>query len=160
MDNQDLELNNQNQELDIVDDIQQWKQSHVDKTEYEKVLADNRKLMKALMNGENVGTKAPEKPVVDKNKLRLELFGEGSNLGVCERFEKMIELRNAELADGKPDPAFGKGINWTNDEKAELAGAFDTYQHCLEVAQGDDQRFVMELNRLTRDVAIPRKRGR
>ena len=156
--NKDLELNNE--ELDIVDDIQQWKQSHVDKAEYDKVLADNRKLMKALMNGENVGTEAPKKPAVDKNKLRQELFGEGSNLGVCERFSKLIELRNAELADGKPDPAFGRGVNWTAEEKQQLAGAFDTYQHCLDVAEGDDQRFVMELNRLTNDVVIPRKRGR
>lgn len=156
--NKDLELNNE--ELDIVDDIQQWKQSHVDKAEYDKVLADNRKLMKALMNGENVGTEAPKKPVVDKNKLRQELFGEGSDLEVCERFSKLIELRNAELADGKPDPAFGRGVNWTAEEKQQLAGAFDTYQHCLDVAEGDDQRFVMELNRLMNDVVIPRKRGR
>lgn len=156
--NENLELNEPNEELDRVDDIQAWKASHVSKDKYDEIAKENKKLMKALMNGETINaTLAPEAPV-DVNKLRQELFGENSQLGVCDRFEKMLQLRDAEMKAGKPDPFFGRGLNLSAQEKAELARAGETYRHCLDVAQGDDQLFTMELQRLTKDVVIPRKK--
>lgn len=152
---------NENEDYDVVNDITSWKQSHVPKDKYEALEKENRKLTKALMNGETLGgAQAPDKPKTDKAKLRQELYGQNANCGVCEYFEKTLELREADLADGKPDPFWGKGINFTDAEKAVLSKASETYRHCLDVAQGDDSLFVMELQRLTNDVQIPRRSKR
>ena len=141
--------------------IKELKQNSVDRSEYDKLRAENKKLIDAVVNGQS----GQEEPVFTKHSkeqiddLRNELFNSPRELNNLEYITKALELREALMENGKPDPflPFGKQISPTRDDLEGAEKVAQVYKECIEYAEGDSEVFTNELMRRTRDVKLPRK---
>lgn len=141
--------------------IKELKQNSVDRSEYDKLRAENKKLIDAVVNGQP----GQEEPVLTKHSkeqiddLRNELFNSPRELNNLEYITKAMELREALMENGEPDPFLpvGKQISPTRDDLEGAEKVAQVYKECIEYAEGDSEVFTNELMRRTRDVKLPRK---
>ena len=141
--------------------IKELKQNSVDRSEYDKLRAENKKLIDAVVNGQP----GQEEPAVSKHSkeqiddLRNELFNSPRELNNLEYVTKAMELREALMENGEPDPFLpvGKQISPTRDDLEGAEKVAQVYKECIEYAEGDSEVFTNELMRRTRDVKLPRK---
>lgn len=141
--------------------IKELKQNSVDRSEYDKLRAENKKLIDAVVNGQP----GQEEPVASKHSkeqiddLRNELFNSPKELNNLEYITKAMELREALMENGEPDPFLpvGKQISPTRDDLEGAEKVAQVYKECIEYAEGDSEVFTNELMRRTRDVKLPRK---
>ena len=141
--------------------IKELKQNSVDRSEYDKLRAENKKLIDAVVNGQP----GQEEPVFTKHSkeqiddLRNDLFNSPRELNNLEYITKAMELREALMENGEPDPFLpvGKQISPTRDDIEGAEKVAQVYKECIEYAEGDSEVFTNELMRRTRDVKLPRK---
>lgn len=141
--------------------IKELKEKSVDRSEYDKLRAENKKLIDAVVNGQP----GQEEPVVSKHSkeqiddLRNDLFNSPKELNNLEYITKAMELREALIENGEPDPFLpvGKQISPTRDDIEGAEKVAQVYRECIEYADGDSEVFTNELMRRTRDVKLPRK---
>ena len=146
---------------DYINAIKELKQNSVNRSEYEKLRAENKKLIDAVVNGQP----GQEEPAVSKHSkeqiddLRNELFNSPKELNNLEYITKAMELREALIENGEPDPFLpvGKKISPTRDDIEKKKKVAQVYKECIEYAEGDSEVFTNELMRRTRDVKLPRK---
>ena len=141
--------------------IKELKQNSVDRSEYDKLRAENKKLIDAVVNGqpgqeEQVVVKHSKEQIDD---LRNELFNSPRELNNLEFITKAMELREALMENGEPDPFLpvGKQISPTRDDIEGAEKVAQVYKECIDYAEGDSEVFTNELMRRTRDVKLPRK---
>ena len=141
--------------------IKELKEKSVDRSEYDKLRAENKKLIDAVVNGQP----GQEEPVVSKHskeqidELRNDLFNSPKELNNLEYITKAMELREALIENGEPDPFLpvGKQISPTRDDLEGAEKVAQVYKECIDYAEGDSEVFTNELMRRTRDVKLPRK---
>ncbi len=141
--------------------IKELKEKSVDRSEYDKLRAENKKLIDAVVNGQ-LGQE--EQVVVKHSKeqideLRNDLFNSPRELNNLEFITKTMELREALMENGEPDPFLpvGKQISPTRDDIEGAEKVAQVYKECIDYAEGDSEVFTNELMRRTRDVKLPRK---
>ena len=141
--------------------IKELKENSVNRSEYEKLRAENKKLIDAVVNGqpgqeEQVVVKHSKEQIDD---LRNDLFNSPRELNNLEFITKAMELREALMENGEPDPFLpvGKQISPTRDDIEGAEKVAQVYKECIEYAEGDSEVFTNELMRRTRDVKLPRK---
>ena len=146
---------------DYINAIKDLKQNSVDRSEYEKLRAENKKLIDAVVNGmpgqeEQVVVKHSKEQIDD---LRNDLFNSPRELNNLEFITKAMELREALMENGEPDPFLpvGKQISPTRDDIEGAEKVAQVYKECIDYAEGDSEVFTNELMRRTRDVKLPRK---
>lgn len=160
------ELNNETGKVedmtpDYLAAIKELKQNSVDRSEYDKLKAENKKLIDAVVNGqpgqEEQQTVIHTKEEIDQ--LRNELFNSDKDLSNLEYASKALELRTALMENGMPDPFLpvGNQIAPTRDDIDAANRVAQVYEECIEYAQGDSEAFTNELMRRTRDVKLPRR---
>ena len=141
--------------------IKELKEKSVDRSEYDKLRAENKKLIDAVVNGQP----GQEEPAVSKHskeqidELRNDLFNSPKELSNLEYVTKAMELREALMENGEPDPFLpvGKQISPTRDDLEGAEKVAQVYRECIDYAEGDSEVFTNELMRRTRDVKLPRK---
>ena len=141
--------------------IKELKEKSVDRSEYDKLRAENKKLIDAVVNGQP----GQEEPTVVKHskeqidELRNDLFNSPRELNNLEYVTKAMELREALMENGEPDPFLpvGKQISPTRDDLEGAEKVAQVYRECIDYAEGDSEVFTNELMRRTRDVKLPRK---
>lgn len=141
--------------------IKELKEKSVDRSEYDKLRAENKKLIDAVVNGQP----GQEEPAFTKHskeqidELRNDLFNSPRELNNLEYITKAMELREALMENGEPDPFLpvGKQISPTRDDLEGAEKVAQVYRECIEYAEGDSEVFTNELMRRTRDVKLPRK---
>ena len=141
--------------------IKELKENSVNRSEYEKLRAENKKLIDTVVNGlpgqeEQVLVKHSKEQIDD---LRNDLFNSPRELNNLEFITKTMELREALMENGEPDPFLpvGKQISPTRDDIEGAEKVAQVYKECIEYAEGDSEVFTNELMRRTRDVKLPRK---
>ena len=141
--------------------IKELKENSVNRSEYDKLRAENKRLIDAVVNGqpgqeEQVVVKHSKEQIDD---LRNELFNSPRELNNLEFITKTMELREALMENGEPDPFLpvGKQISPTRDDIEGAEKVAQVYKECIEYAEGDSEVFTNELMRRTRDVKLPRK---
>ena len=141
--------------------IKELKENSVNRSEYEKLRAENKRLIDTVINGapgqeEPAFTKHSKEQIDD---LRNELFNSPRELNNLEYVTKAMELREALIENGEPDPFLpvGKQISPTRDDLEGAEKVAQVYRECIEYAEGDSEVFTNELMRRTRDVKLPRK---
>lgn len=141
-------------EFDPVQAINELKQNSVSKEMYNKVVEEKNKYLKALIDGNQVAEAQPKEPV-DIDALRSDLFSGKKDLSNLEYAQKALELRNALIDSEGVDIFVGRGskLTPTNEDYEAAQRVADTFQQCIDVAQGDSEIFTRELMRLTEDVA-------
>ena len=147
----------QDPDNDYIAALQELKANTVDIAQYNKLRDENKRLLDTLISGGQI-----ESPVsqVDVKQLRSELYGSGQTLSNLEYWTKTMQLREAIMESGKPDPFTpqGKQIVATDEDRAAAQKVADGIQHCIEVADGDNLVFTNELQRIMVDTAPIRRK--
>ena len=132
---------------DYINEIQKLKETTVSKEDYNKLKADNKKLIEALANGESIESKVDTKvePIEKINNLRKELFGSASNsMNDLDMVSKMLELRKEIIDNGGIDPFLPKGhkVRITDNDKECANRVARVLTECVEDAEGSNRRFM------------------
>lgn len=133
---------------DYVAAIKELKQNTVDRSQYDALKAENKKLLDSIVNGGTVEVQETPK-LRDPSVIREELFNhEHNNL---DYIKLSLELRSALIAEGKPDPflPIGAQISPTPDDVEKAQKVAEIYQECIDYADGDSKLFTQELQRRT-----------
>ena len=143
-----------------VEALNTLKQNTVSKEDYLKLQNEYSKAVDLVMNGVTVNQTTEPTKTVDIQALREELFQEESGLTNLEFTKKTLELRQALLDAGQPDCFIpvGKQISPTNEDIEAANRVAEVFQHCVDYAEGDSEVFTNELQRLTIDTGIKRKK--
>ena len=148
------------EENDYIQAINELKANTVDKSQYEKLKAENKKLLDSLVSGQTPEiAKIVEKP--DINELRKKLFNPDNNLSNLEYVDNMLKLRNALIENGEKDPflPIGEKVEITADTVQKAENVANVLQDCVDYAEGDSGIFTAQLQRIMKDNG-PIKRGR
>ena len=132
---------------DYINEIQRLKETTVSKEDYNKLKADNKKLITALSNGTTIEGKVEPKvdPEVKIQNLRKELFGSESNsMNDLEMVSKMLDLRKEIIDNGGTDPFLPKGhkVRITDNDKECANRVARVLTECVEDAEGSNRRFM------------------
>lgn len=136
---------------DYIAAINELKQNSVDRNKYDELRAENKKLLQAVVNGQQPEqvSNVPKKSI---EELRKEWLDENNtNLQYIER---TLALREALMSEGKPDPFLPVGSQILPDD-ADIAAAnkvATVLQECIDYANGDSSVFTNELQRRLVDV--------
>lgn len=150
---------NTGNEQDYIAEIQKLKANTVSIDDYNRLKADNKKLINALATGEGVATAAPE-PEKNINELRSKLLKEGSNLNNLEYVQTAVELRDLLIAQGQRDPflPYGEGVLPTAEDVECANRVASVFKECIDYADGDPDIFTSELQRRTVDAGPIRRK--
>lgn len=146
-------------DADYVAAIQELQNNSVSKEQYNKLRSENKKLLDALVNGQQIDL--PKEEPVDIEALRSKLFNSETDLNNLEYVDTALKLRKALIDQGEPDPFVGCGskIQITNDMYDSAERVAEGLQYCVDFADGDSGIFTAQLQRITKDV-IPGSRKR
>lgn len=139
----------ENQEVDYVQAINDLKANSVPKDQYAKLKDENARLLKSIINGEEVDIPVTEEVNIDE--IRKELFTTDNSMSSLEYITKALKLRSALIEKGEPDPFLpvGKNITPTNEDIESANRVAEIFADCVEYANGDPAVFANELMRRT-----------
>lgn len=146
---------------DYIEQIKNLKENSVSKDDYNKLKADNKKLIDALANGTQMDVVEPKTSTVENiNNLRNKLFSKESNLDNLDYCKTAIELRDALIENGERDPflPFGHNVIATESDIETANRVATVMRECIDYADGDSDIFTNELQRRSVDVVIPKKK--
>lgn len=143
-----------------IEAIKEMKANSVDKAAYDKLKEENKQLLDALINGGQV-TQEFQKEPVDIDSLRKRLFSGEAELSNLDYMKTALELREALLDQGSPDPflPYGQNIAPTDEDIRTADRVAEAIKSCIDYADGDSEIFTNELQRIMVDTS-PIKRGR
>lgn len=138
---------------DYIAAIKELKENSVDRSKYEALKAENKKLLDSIVNGTDIGQPAVEEKKSIEELRAAYLKEDQSNL---EYITNTLKLREAIIAEGKPDPflPIGEQIMPTDDDVKTAQKVADVLQECVDYAEGDSAVFTNELQRRLVDVKI------
>lgn len=144
--------------VDYLEAINTLKETTVPKEQYSKLKEENKRLLDALVSGEQIEVET-ETPV-DVAELRKSLFNGDKELSNLEYVTKALELRKALIDKGERDLFLpvGNQITDTAEMISKAQNVADVLQECVNFAQGDSGIFTAQLQRILKD-PLPR-RGR
>ena len=147
---------------DYIDQIKKLKESSVSKDDYNKLKADNKKLIDALASGTKIEGKVEPKidAVENINNLRKKLFSKENGLNNLDYWKTVVELRDALIENGERDTflPFGHNVIATDSDIETANRVATVMKECIDYADGDSDIFTNEFQRRTVDVVIPKKK--
>ena len=151
---------NTGNEPDYITEIQKLKASTVSLDDYNRLKADNKKLITALATGETIGSTEQSNPEKNINELRNKLLKEGSNMDNLTYVKTAVNLRDALIGQGQRDPflPYGEGVLPTAEDIECANRVANIYKECIEYADGDPDIFTSELQRRTVDAGPIRRK--
>lgn len=146
--------------VDYIEAIKEMKLNTVDKGAYEKLKAENKKLLQSLVNGEELAATAVKEAQVDVSDLRKKLFTPDNDMSNLEYITTALKLRDELISKGEPDPFLPVGEKiLPTDEDIELANRVaNCLKDCVDYADGDSRIFTSELQRIMVDTSPARRR--
>lgn len=137
---------------DYIAAIKELKENSVDRSKYDQLKAENKKLLDSIVNGTPAEVKVEEKKSVEELRAAY-LKEDQSNL---EYITNTLKLREAIIAEGKPDPflPIGEQIMPTDEDVKTAEKVAQVLQECVDYAEGDSAVFTNELQRRLVDVKI------
>ena len=135
---------------DYISALNEMKQNTVPKEAYDKLRADNKKLLDTIVSGQSL-EQTEVKEEVDVDALRKELFGKSRrDLSNLEYVDKTLQLRKALMDRGEQDTFVMKAGRTSSPaaedfKKAERVAS--VLQECVDIADGNDSVFDNEFQR-------------
>ncbi len=134
--------------------IKELKLNSVDRKKYDEAIAENKKLIKAIVDGQDTSQETQKVVYSDDevNALREKLFDtEKHDLSNLDYVQTALELRKAILdkSGGKTDIFVGtnNAFEPTQEDYFRAENTADSLQECVDYANGDSQLFTQELQR-------------
>ena len=135
---------------DYISALNEMKQNTVPKEAYDKLRADNKKLLDTIVSGQSL-EQTEVKQEVDVDALRKELFGKSRrDLSNLEYVDKALKLRKALMEKGEQDPFVMKAGRTSSPEAEDFKKAervASVLQECVDIADGNDSVFDNEFQR-------------
>lgn len=137
---------------DYIETIKTLKQNSVDRSKYDALKAENKKLLDSIVNGTEIAQPVEEKKSIEE--LRANYLKEDQNN--LEYITNVLALREALMAEGKPDPFLpvGSQILPTDEDVSKANDVASVLKECVDYAEGDSDVFTNELQRRLVDVKI------
>ena len=138
---------------DYIAAINELRQNSVDRSKYDQLRAENKKLLEAIVQGQAIELpQTQERPSVEELRANY-LKEDQSNL---EFITNTLKLREALIAEGNPDPflPIGEQIMPSDQDIATANKVAEVLQECVDYAEGDSAVFTNELQRRLVDVKI------
>ncbi len=132
--------------------INELKQNSVNREDYNKLKAENKKLLDSIVNGTPAEVQMPQGKSIEELRAAY-LKEDQTNI---EYISNALKLREALIAEGKPDPFLpvGEQILPTDEDVAAANKVAAVLQECVDYAEGDSEVFTNELQRRLVDVKI------
>ena len=135
---------------DYISALNEMKKNTVSKEAYDKLRADNKKLLDTIVSGQSL-EQTEVKEEVDVDALRKELFGKSRrDLSNLEYVDKTLKLRKALMEKGEQDPFVMKAGRTSSPEAEDFKKAervASVLQECVDIADGNDSVFDNEFQR-------------
>lgn len=135
---------------DYISALNEMKKNTVSKEAYDKLRADNKKLLDTIVSGQSL-EQTEVKEEVDVDALRKELFGKSrKDLSNLEYVDKALQLRKALMEKGEQDPFVMKAGRTSSPEAEDFKKAervASVLQECVDIADGNDSVFDNEFQR-------------
>jgi hypothetical protein len=132
---------------DYLTAIKELKQNSVDRSKYDELRAENKRLLDAVVNGQSVEVEET-KPAVDIQELRHKVFSndEQSNL---EYVTNVLALRKALIESGAEDPFVPQGsqYNPTQADYEKATRVAKVLEEMVEASDGNPEIFRQEYQR-------------
>ena len=140
---------------DYLTTIKELKQNSVDKSKYEQLRLENKRLLDSIVNGQELDLPKQDE-MKSVKELRDTLFNGEQELSNLDFVKNALELRSALISEGKPDPFLpvGNQISPTDYDIQTAEKVAQVLQECVDYADGDSGVFTNELQRRTIDVKI------
>ena len=140
--------------LDYIEAIKTLKETTVDKSAYDSLRAENKKLLQSLVNGETI---EPQNKVLseDIDTLRKKVLTDDS-LTNLEYWDNVLKLRSALLKRGDEDPFVPQGnkVAATAADYATAEKVATIMQEMVDNSDGDPNVFLNEFQRRVKDTQI------
>jgi hypothetical protein len=141
-------------EQNYLDTIQEMKRTMIGRDKYDALVAENAKLLDAVVNGQAIETAPQEQPKLrTPDEVYQDFVVSDKPRSNVERAKLWIEYRESCKAAGEPDPYVSNGTK-IKPSAAELESVNRTQaalEHCIEYSGGNDAIFTNELNRILID---------
>lgn len=143
-----------------IEALKEMKANSVNKAAYDKLKEENKQLLDALINGGQVTQEITKEPV-NIDSIRKKLFSGEAELSNLDYMKTALELREALLDQGSPDPflPYGQNIAPTDEDIKTADRVAEAIKSCIDYADGDSEIFTNELQRIMVDTS-PIKRSR
>lgn len=149
-------------ETNYIDTIKKLKETSVPRADYDKLVQENKQLLDSLTQFPTGTQEKPaEKPKVDVDKLRQELYGPKSDdLSNLDYISKTLELRKALMDRGESDPFVGRGekLAPTDEDYRSAEKVAKVLQECVDSSEGDSGVFTAQLQSKIVDIPLPRRK--
>lgn len=157
--NQDLNITTQQDDTtaDYVTAINELKANSVSKEQYQKLKDDNKRLLDALVTNKQLDI--PEEKPANVDELRTKLFKNEQGLSNLEFIDTALQLRDALIAKGEPDPflPIGSKVQPDYDMVEKANNVAKCLKEMVEFADGDSGIFNAEYQRRVVDTMPTRK---
>lgn len=154
-----MEQENVVEEIDYIAQINELKKNSVPVERYNKMVKENQQLLNTLVNNGQMEQNTIAAPKESIDELRAKLFDNKSKSNL-EYVETALKLRDRLMEEGFEDPFVpqGKKISATREDYELAEKVAEGFRSCIEYANGDSEVFTNELQRITKDTALPRRR--
>lgn len=146
-------------DIDYIKAITDLKKNSVARDEYNRVVEENKNLLKTLVEGGQI--EEPKNDPPDISELRKKLFSD-EDLSNYEYVDTVLQLRDALIANGERDPFLpvGDQVEVTSDMIQGAQDTADALREMLDFADGDSRIFTAEYQRRVRDNSVVSLRGK
>lgn len=143
---------------DYLSAIKDLKQNSVDRSKYDALKAENKKLLDAVVNGQTVEVPAEEKKESIQD-LRKKVF-DNPNQTNLEYITNTLKLREAIMEDGGEDPFVPNSSQYTPNaaDYAKAQKVAQVLQEMVDTADGDPNVFLNEYQRRVKETNIPQRK--
>lgn len=123
---------------DLLDQLKEFKETHVPKEEYEKVLAERNRLVNDFMTSTEI-EQDDEPVVIDLDEQNRELFNPSKPITNMEFAKRFLEYRKNVIAMKGYDPIIPKNAN--QNDYFNRDQLIDAWEYCLEKCHDDPNLF-------------------
>ena len=145
---------------DYISALKEIKENSVSREAYDKLKADNKKLLDSLVNGKEMEIKSQP---VDVAELRSKLFNKDKPLSNLDYISTALQLRDTLIEQGEPDPFLpvGEKVVITDSDIEKDENVASVLQDIVDIADGNNVVFNQEYQRRVVDsIATASKNNR
>lgn len=144
--------NVENNDTDYIEQIKALKENSVSKDVYLKLKEENKKLIKSLVDGTPVESGEPGAVKPQSIQELTDAFYNGyDKMSNRELTEKILKIREKTLEETGKDLFMPSDKTYipTQDDVNTVNNLVVALQNCLDIANGNDEVFNRELDRIT-----------
>lgn len=130
-------------EANYLEQIKQLKENTVSKEMYDKVVAENKKMLSDYING----TMNVDNPEVEVTLEQARLAYQQPGMNNLDQAKATLQLRDKMMENGLGDPFLANGVDPTVQDITDAQQVADFLQSCIDTAKGNPAVFQNEFYR-------------